>query len=132
MHNTKWNVTFYRLLLYLQVYTCTCTCIYLSMYMYMYMYLYIYLHVHVSIYLSTCTCIYLSIYMYMCLYIYLHVQYLTKIAYVSRATRAICTAKYCVIVGGTHAVGIRAHALFCACVIQENGCKFVANTPRIL
>ena len=63
-------------------------------------------------------------------------QYLTKITYVSRVIRAICTAcyrqdrfaKYCVIVGGTRAVGSPAHALFCACVILENGCKFVANT----
>ena len=81
--------------------------------MYMYLSIYLHVHVHVSIYLSTCIVP-------------------EKITYVSRATLAICTAKYCVIVGGTRAVGIRAHALFCACVIQENGCKFVANTPRIL
>ena len=79
----------------------------------------------------------------------MYIQYLTKITYVSRVTRAICTAcyrqdqfaKYCVFVGGTRAapptitqyrVGSRAHALFCACVIHENGCKFVANAPRIL
>ena len=62
-----------------------------------------------------------------------NVQYLTKITCVSRAICTACYrqdqfAKYCMIVGGTRAVGSPAHALFCACVILENGCKFVANT----
>ena len=76
----------------------------------------------------TCTCI--------CI----HVHYLTKITYVSRMTHAICNVcymqdqftKYCRFVGGMRAVGSRAYVLYCACVIQENGCKFVANTSRIL